>query len=203
MIDHQVGLLLEALSELGLEESTIVVFVSDHGFHLGEHLGMWRKQSQFEESTRVPLIVRAPGIDGGTTSMGLVELVDLYPTLADLSGLPAPVGLEGTSFQPLLADPDRNWKSAIFSRSDRFSRPDRQHVTAGLSVRTDRYRYTEWTPASGGDEVEAELYDLEADPREFDNLSQDPDHAALKDRLARKLEAGWKAALPPGVQAPS
>jgi len=203
LIDHQVGLLLDALGELGLEESTIVVFVSDHGFHLGEHLGMWRKQSQFEESTRVPLIVRAPGVAGGTTSTGLVELVDLYPTLADLSGLPAPVGLEGTSFRPLLEDPARDWKRAIFSRSDRFTRPDRQHVTAGLSVRTDRYRYTEWTPVAGTGEAETELYDLETDPREFDNLSQDPDHAALKDRLARELEAGWKAALPSGIQARS
>lgn len=195
LIDHQVGLLLDALSELGLEESTIVVFVSDHGFHLGEHGGMWRKQSQFEESTRVPLIVRAPGFAGGATTAGLVELVDLYPTLADLCGLPAPVGLEGTSFRPLLENPARDWKSAIFSRSDRFTRPDRQHFTAGLSVRTARYRYTEWTPVEGG-EVEMELYDLETDPREFENLSKDPAHAALRDDLARALEAGWKAALP-------
>jgi uncharacterized sulfatase len=195
LIDHQVGLLLDALSELGLEESTIVVFVSDHGFHLGEHGGMWRKQSQFEESTRVPLIVRAPGFTGGATTTGLVELVDLYPTLADLSGLPLPTGLEGTSFRPLLEDPDRDWKSAIFSRSDRFSRPDRLHVTAGLSVRTARYRYTEWTPAEGGD-VEVELYDLETDPREFENLSKDPAHAALRDDLAQALEAGWKSAVP-------
>lgn len=195
LIDHQVGLLLDALGELGLEESTIVLFVSDHGFHLGEHGGMWRKQSQFEESTRVPLIVRAPGFTGGATTTGLVELVDLYPTLADLSGLPAPVGLEGTSFRPLLEDPARDWKSAIFSRSDRFTRPDRQHLTAGLSVRTARYRYTEWTPVEGG-EVEMELYDLQTDPREFENLSKDPAHAALRDDLARALEAGWKAALP-------
>lgn len=203
LIDHQVGLLLDALSDLGLDESTIVVFVSDHGFHLGEHGGLWRKQSQFEESTRVPLIVRAPGVAGGATSTGLVELVDLYPTLADLSGLPVPADLEGTSFRPLLENPDRNWKSAIFSRSDRFTRPDRQHLTAGLSVRTARYRYTEWTPAGNGGEVEVELYDLEEDPREFDNLGVDPDQAALRDRLARELEAGWKAALPPGIPAPS
>lgn len=203
LIDHQVGLLLDALGELGLEESTIVVFVSDHGFHLGEHGGMWRKQSQFEESTRVPLIVRTPGVAGGATSTGLVELVDLYPTLADLAGLPSPPGLEGTSFRPLLENPARDWKSAIFSRSDRFTRTDRQHLTAGLSVRTARYRYTEWTPVSGGNQVETELYDLETDPREFDNLSRDPDHAALKARLARKLEVGWKAALPDGVAAPS
>lgn len=195
LIDHQVGLLLDALSELGLEDSTIVVFVSDHGFHLGEHGGMWRKQSQFEESTRVPLIVRAPGFAGGATTTGLVELVDLYPTLADLSGLPAPLGLEGTSFRPLLENPAREWKSAIFSRSDRFTRPDRKHLTAGLSVRTARYRYTEWTPVEGGD-VEIELYDLETDPREFENLGKDPAHAALRDHLARALEAGWKAALP-------
>ena len=203
LIDHQVGLLLDAVRDLGLEESTIVVFVSDHGFHLGEHGGLWRKQTQFEESTRVPLIVRVPGVAGGDTSRGLVELVDLYPTLADLAGLPAPEGLEGTSFRPLLDDPDRDWKSAIFSRSDRFTRLDRQHLTAGLSVRTARYRYTEWTPVEGGGDLEIELYDLETDSREFNNLGQDPDHAALRDRLARELEAGWRAALPSGIQAPS
>ena len=203
LIDHQVGLLLDALRDLDLVDSTIVVFVSDHGFHLDEHGGLWRKQTQFEESTRVPLIVRAPGVAAGRSTTGLVELVDLYPTLADLSGLPLPAGLEGTSFRPLLEDPDRDWKSAIFSRSDRFTRPDRQHLTAGLSVRTARYRYTEWTPTGCGGDLEIELYDLETDPREFDNLGLDPDHAALRDRLARELEAGWRAALPSGIQAPS
>lgn len=203
LIDHQVGLLLDTLRELGLEESTIVVFVSDHGFHLGEHGGLWRKQTQFEESTRIPLIVRAPGVAGGRSSTGLVELVDLYPTLADLAGLPAPAGLEGTSFRPLLEDPDRNWKTAIFSRSDRFTRPDRQHLTAGLSVRTARYRYTEWISAGSSSETEIELYDLETDPREFNNLAEDRDYVAVRDELAEKLAAGWRAALPEGVSAPS
>ena len=93
LMDHQVGLLMDTLTEMGLDDSTIVVFVSDHGFHLGEHGGLWRKHTQFEESTRVPLIVRLPGEQHpGASTMGMVELVDLYPTLADLCGLPQPEG---------------------------------------------------------------------------------------------------------------
>ena len=192
LIDHQVGLLMAVLGELDLEQSTIVVFVSDHGFHLGEHGGLWRKHTQFEESTRVPLIVRMPGTPGtrpGASTRGLVELVDLYPTLADLCGLPQPEGLQGTSFRPLLENPELEWKSAIFSEAQR-------NGAHGRSVRTARYRFTEWTPLEGGGEVEFELYDLEQDPKEYDNLAHVPGHRALRDRLAQHLHAGWQAALP-------
>lgn len=188
MVDRYVGQLLDALHELGLEDSTVVVFTSDHGFHLGEHGGLWRKHTQFEESTRVPLIVRAPGVRGGATTEALVELVDLYPTLADLAGLPPADGLEGTSFRPVLEDPARPWKSAVFSEARRTAH--------GSSIRTARYRYTEWAPLSGDGPVERELYDLETDPHEFDNLAADPAHLALRDDLARRLAAGWRAALP-------
>ncbi|MDE0349879.1 MAG: sulfatase [Gammaproteobacteria bacterium] len=188
MVDRYVGQVLHALRQLGLEESTVVVFTSDHGFHLGEHGGLWRKHTQFEESTRVPLIVRGPGVPAGATTKALVELVDLYPTLADLARLPSPVGLEGTSFRPVLEDPVRPWKSAAFSEARRTAH--------GSSIRTARYRYTEWTPLSGDGPVERELYDLEADPHEFDNLAADPEHRVLRDDLARRLAAGWRAALP-------
>ena len=189
LMDVQVGLLLEALTELDLERSTIVVFVSDHGFHLGEHGGLWRKHTQFEESTRVPLIVRVPGGVSGRTTSALVELVDLYPTLADLCGLPSPEGMEGTSFRPVLEDPDVPWKSAIFSEAQR-------NGAHGRSVRTARYRYTEWTPLEGDASPEFELYDLANDPKEYENLAGDPEHRPTMDGLAAVLKNGWKAALP-------
>jgi len=190
LMDHQVGLLMETLTELKLEKSTIVVFVSDHGFHLGEHGGLWRKHTQFEESTRVPLIVRMPTEQQpGASTMGLVELVDLYPTLVDLAGLPQPSGLEGTSFRPLLEEPAREWKNAIFSEA-------RRNGAHGRTIRTARYRFSEFTPLEGEGNQEFELYDLDKDPREYNNLADDSDHSKLRAQLAQQLKAGWQAALP-------
>ena len=195
MTDFYVGQLLAALEVLGLAESTIVVFTSDHGFLLNEHGGLWRKRYQFEESTRVPLIVRLPdGRQAGEVAAGLVELVDLYPTLVELSNLPQPAhALEGTSLRPLLDDPDLRWKSAAFSESilEGFH---------GRTLRTPRYRYTEWTPVEApGTEPERELYDHENDPFEYENLASDPAHRALVDELSEHLRAGWQAALPESV----
>ena len=189
LIDVQVGLLLDALVELELERSTIVVFVSDHGFHLGEHGGLWRKHTQFEESTRVPLIVRVPGGVAGAPTSALVELVDLYPTLTDLCGLPEPAGLEGTSFRPVLEDPGRPWKEAVFSEAKR----NRAH---GRSVRTARYRFTEWAPLNGDGPSEFELYDVENDPKEYDNLASTEGSEEIRQRLSRMLESGWQDAVP-------
>ena len=191
LIDHQVGLLMSALSDLGLAESTIVVFFSDHGFHLGEHGGLWRKHTQFEESTRVPLIVRAPDGTAGVATNALVELVDLYPTLVDLCGLPEPGGLEGTSFRPVLEDPGIPWKSAVFSEVQR--RGAHAH-----SVRTARYRYTVWSPMEGGGDPDLELYDLQSDPKEYRNLANSPEMLEAQAKLAAALRAGWEAAIPGG-----
>lgn len=195
LIDAQVGLLMTALEELGVEDSTIVVFVSDHGFHLGEHGGLWRKHTQFEESTRVPLIVRVPGGMAGARTGALVELVDLYPTLVDLCGLPPAKGLEGTSFRPVLENPEVAWKSAVFSEAKR-------NRTHGRSVRTASHRYTEWTPEESGP-TENELYDLNSDPKEFVNLAGSAEHDEVRKQLAATLRAGWRAALPEGVSAAS
>jgi len=195
MTDSYVGQLMQGLEELGLTKSTIVVVTSDHGFQLNEHGGLWRKQSQFDESIRVPLIVRLPdGKSAGEVTTGLVELVDLYPTLVDLSGLPLPAHeLEGTSFGPLLARPGRQWKSAAFSES---MRGEDYH---GRTIRTDRYRYTEWSPLDGAGAILAELYDLQTDPMEFRNLADEPTEAARVKALSGRLAAGWRRALPPSI----
>jgi len=191
MIDSYVGELLYALKLLELDDSTIVVFASDHGFHLNDHGGMWRKSSQFEESTRVPLIVRLPGgQSAGQVASGFVELVDLYPTLVDLAGLPQPAhDLDGASFKPLIEDPDRKWKSAAFSEH-------RREGYHGRTLREKRYRYTEWTPLGGRKgETLLELYDLEEDPFEYDNLAARPGNESLVAELSQRLKAGWRGVL--------
>jgi len=209
MVDHHVGRLLKGLEDFGLADSTIVVFTSDHGFHLNEHGGLWRKQFQFDESIRVPLIVRMPdGTGAGTVTDGIVELVDLYPTLIDLASLPNPEhDLEGSSFKSLLSDANTPWKSAAFSASRRMtgsSSSNNPLMTTeghdGQTIRTARYRYTEWTPLGRDGEVLAELYDLEQDPQEYHNLADDPAHQNLVAELSARLATGWQGELPPGMR---
>jgi len=205
MADHHVGRILKGLDDLGLAESTIVVFTSDHGFQLNEHDGLWRKQFQFDESIRVPLIVRLPdGRGAGTTSNALVELVDLYPTLIELAALPSPMhDLEGLSFAPLLDEPDSPWKSAAFSQSRRmvgYGSTNNPLINEegydGRTIRTARYRYTEWTPLNIQRDTLVELYDLEQDPMEYVNIKDEPAHANLVTELSERLAAGWQGELP-------
>lgn len=176
-MDQQVGRLLDALDRLGQRENTIVIFTSDHGYNLGEHT-MWQKLSLFEESARVPLLISAPGFEkaAGKKAQGLVELVDLYPTLLDLTGLKdkAPANLDGISLRPLLDNPDSKGKKKLAYTVTRSS---------GESIRTDRYRYNRW-----GEEGE-ELYDHQTDPKEFTNLVGMEQHSDTLKRMRALLEA--------------
>ena len=178
-MDAQVGRVLDALDRLGLADRTVVVFFGDNGYHLGEHQ-FWQKQTLFEESARVPLLVAAPGARAkGQASPGLVELVDLYPTLAELCGLPAPAGTDGQSFRRWLDEPGRPGKKAAFTEIwlDKVT---------GRSVRTERWRYTTWQSKEGP--AEEELYDHEADPREYVNLARDARHASTVQELKELLK---------------
>ena len=187
-VDAQIGRLLRALKENGLTERTIVVLWSDHGWHLGEH-GTWAKMTLFEWATRVPLIVVQRDQSQPVRSAALVELVDVYPTLAELAGLPVPEHVEGTSLVPLFEDPDRSWKRAAFSQF-----PCHDH-SMGRSLRTDRYRYTEWEGLDG-QILGRELYDHRMDPLELVNLADSPASAGTVSALSQQLKAGWRSAKP-------
>jgi uncharacterized sulfatase len=164
-VDAQIGRLLDALEREGLAERTIVVVWSDHGYHLGEHGGVWQKRTLFEESARTPLFIRAPGARGnGRPCRRIVELVDLYPTLADLCGLTPPRNLAGRSLRPLLDDPEAEWQGAAATQ---ILRPGDGQPVMGRSLRTARWRYTEWNESEAG----SELYDHDADPGEHVNLA--------------------------------
>ncbi len=190
-VDAQIGRLLDAVDRLGLRDRTIIVFWSDNGYHLGEH-GLWFKQSCFEESARVPVIVAAPGLKtAGQACSRPVELLDLYPTLADLAGLAPPKHLQGASLRPLLANPQAEWKRPAFTQVQRAGAP-------GHTVRTERWRYTEWDSGAKG----AELYDQDTDPQELRNLAADPKHAEVVAQMKALLKQAHPAPVRGGVAEP-
>ena len=192
--DAQVGRVLDELERLGLRDNTIIILWGDHGWKLGEH-DAWCKHSNVENDTRAPLLISVPGMkNAGKRTDALVEFVDIYPSLADLAGLPLPTHLEGTSFRPVLDDVNRPWKPAAFSQYPR--RVGGKHLM-GYTMRTDRYRFTAWLHRHDHSKVEAvELYDHQTDPQENVNLASQPENKALVKELTAKLNAGWKAAAP-------
>lgn len=186
-VDAQIGRVMQTLDDLDLWKNTVVVFYSDHGYHLGEHGGMWHKMSVFEQSARVPLAVIAPDAAGaGKPCPRLVELVEIYPTLVDLCGLPPVAGLEGKSLKPLLENPQLAWSEAAYTQVLRGP-------VQGRSVRTERWRYTEWDEGQKG----AELYDHQADPHEYVNLADEPHQADVRSHLQQLLRSKKKPAADP------
>ena len=187
-VDAQIGKVLGALDRLGLRDNTIVVFWSDHGYHLGEQT-LWAKTSNFELDARVPLIIATPDHKGGQRTNSLVELLDLYPTLVDLCDLEGRANLEGKSLRPVLEDPDVTVKSASITQHTRPAYPQAgaDPDVMGYSMRTDRYRYTEWRDFHTGKVRARELYDHDADPDETRNLAKDPSHAEAVQRLKKQL----------------
>lgn len=183
-VDAQIGRLLQELDRLGLSDNTLVVFWSDHGYLNGEH-GQWMKQLLFDPSPRMPMIIYDPSSKGnGTACPRTVELLDLYPTIAELTNLTPPKNIEGRSLVPLLNNPtDAGWTYPAYSQVTRMKNKKR---LMGYSIHTEQFRYTEW----GLDGTEGvELYDHTTDPDEFHNLANDPAHASLRDSLKQSLHA--------------
>jgi iduronate 2-sulfatase len=180
-LDANVGRLLDALDRLRLTDNTIVVFVSDHGYHLGEH-GQWMKQTLFERSARAPLIVAGPGIAAkGRSTSRVVEFLDIYPTLANLAGIRPPQGLHGRSLTPLLRNPNAKWDHPALTQ---VRRGPAAATFMGYSIRTDKWRYTEWDGGKRG----VELYDEVSDPGEANNLADDPARRKVVADMRRLLE---------------
>jgi iduronate 2-sulfatase len=169
-MDEQVGRILKTLKELGLDQETAVFFTSDHGYLLGEH-HFWQKGNLREEVTRVPLIMRVPASQPGVSS-SVVELVDLFPTACEATGLPIPPGVEGKSLLPVLGNPEATVKQAAFS-----------FVGKGISMRTSKWAYMKY-----GDGSE-ELYDMKKDPKQFVNLAKSAEHAKLLASLRKQFQS--------------
>ncbi len=196
-MDAQVGRVVDALDRLGLAENTILVFTSDHGYHMGEH-GLWQKRSLFEESARVPLLIVAPGVTRpGGVAGSPVSLLDLYPTLTALCGVPGPDNLQGQDLGPMLRDPSHVGRGWALTQVER-TRPEEPRRYFGYSLRTPRWRYTEWDEGAMG----RELYDHEGDPKESTNLAARTSHAAVVERLSAELRAAVASTFPPSGRTP-
>lgn len=200
-MDAQAGRVLDALDRLGLADNTIVVFTSDHGYHTGEH-GLWQKQSLFEESASVPLLIAAPGAAKGGVAKTPVGLIDLYPTLAEWCGVKAPANLQGQSLVPMLKNPEakgRGWSLSQVVRGGGFKRMgasaaigDDGKRILGYTIRTEHWRYTEWDEGREG----RELYDHDSDPKEITNLALTADHAATVAKMSAQLRDAVKSTIP-------
>ncbi len=184
LVDAQVGRLLDELEKLGVADNTIIVLWGDHGWQLGEH-GFWCKHTNFEVASRTPLLIAAPGVEGGRVSRRLVEYVDIYPTLCDLAGLTKPGHLQGMSMQPLLADVEADHKEAVITRHG-----------GGDAVRTAGFRYMEMHTKNGAGELRGVgLFDLEKDPNENQNVAEEPAYAEVRAKLEGMMNAAratWK-----------
>ena len=170
-MDRMVGQVLNGLKEAGLEDNTIVIFTSDHGYHLGEH-DFWAKVSLHDESAAVPLIIRMPGKKPAVCH-SLVELLDLYPTLSNLCGLEVPKHLQGKDISKMMTDPAKEVRSAAFSVNGK-----------GFLLREQDWAYIAYGKNGQGDE---ELFDMKKDPKQFTNLAKDPKHAQIIARFQKQM----------------
>jgi iduronate 2-sulfatase len=171
-MDEQVGRILDELERLNLRQSTAIVFISDHGYHLGDHT-FWQKSNLHEQVTRVPMMISVPGISAGRSD-SIVELVDLFPTLCEVAGLPIPNDLHGVSLLPVL----KNTAATVKEGAVSFAK--------GASWRTSDWSFMQYPDGS------AELYDMHNDPGQFTNLAEDSRYQAVRSKLSQQLQAASK-----------
>ncbi len=195
-VDAQIGKILDALEETGLDKNTAIVLFGDHGYHLGDH-GMWCKHTNFEQANHSALIFRHPERFAGTVVSQPVELLDMFPTLVDFTGMDMPEMMQGQSFVPLMENPEAEWKPYAMSQYPRHIHDNPNGM--GYSIRTGRYRYTEWVvnpewdgtryshPAPGNVVVARELYDYKLDYYETRNFVDDPDYADVVEKMQRLM----------------
>ena len=188
-MDAQVGKVLDALKAEGLDKNTVIVLWGDHGWQLGDH-GLWHKHTNFERATRAPLILSVPGMkNAGKSTTSLAEFVDIYPTLADVAGLPAPTGVDGKSLKPILENPSASVRKVALSQ---YPRNVSGKPVMGYSARDARWRLTLWRDRATNETIATELYDEKNDPKESVNVARKPENAATIARLTRELEAAYK-----------
>ena len=194
-MDAQVGRVLQKLEDLGLAENTVVVFTSDHGYHLGEH-GLWQKMSLFEESARVPLVIAGKGVQAlGDVAESPVGHIDLYPTLCEMCDVEAPENLQGQSLVPMLNDPTHVGRGWALTEVVRGARNKKRF---GYSIRTPRWRYTQWNEGKDG----AELYDHQNDPLEQTNLADKEVHSEVIAELSEKIQKAVAGTFPESGKIP-
>ena len=174
-MDRQVGRILDELDHAGLRDSTAIVFCSDHGYHLGEH-GFWQKSNFHEEVTRVPLIIAAPGMPSGRTQ-SLVELVDIFPTLTDLTHIKAPSDIQGKSLVPILEDPSHSVRTSALSIHHKG-----KTNSSGQAIRTPKWSFMRYKDGA------EEMYDMENDPLQFTNLADKSEFQTTKHSLTTQLQ---------------
>ena len=184
-MDAQLGKVIEKLKSLGLWDNTAIVLWGDHGWKLGEH-NSWSKHTNFEIDTRAPLIIRDPDSDSFGATTALAEFVDMYPTLCDLCDISIPEHCEGVSLKPILNNKDETVKDVAFSQYPR------DNEVMGYAMRTDQYRYMEWTQAETRKVFAKELYDHYNDSQENKNIASTAS-AELLDKLSKQLNNGWQA----------
>jgi iduronate 2-sulfatase len=201
-VDALFGNVIQHLKDLNIYDNTIIILWGDHGWKLGEHNG-WCKQSNYNIDIHVPMIICSPDqLNPGKQTYGITELIDMYPSLCELAGIQAPSNLQGTSFVPLIENPDQEWKKAAFSQFHRRPKvtPDGKRYM-GYSIKTKNHHYVEWyywnaKKGERGDFVVAELFDSNKDPDENLNIANDKENEAIVTNLSKQLEEGWRKALP-------
>lgn len=197
-MDAQVGKIIDTLDALGLADSTAIVFTSDHGYHLGEH-GLWQKMSLFEQSARVPLLLVLPGTTiPGSVVQTPVSHVDLFPTLCEATGTKPPPNLQGQSLVSICRDPSQVGRGWALTQVTRGGNKDKRFF--GYSIRTERYRYTQWDSGQQG----VELYDHKSDPMELNNLAlvETKELSETKDGLKQLLHQAIESSFPADGKTP-